>query len=259
MSKALAEATNSENDAIAAYGDLIAAKKKEVAACTAAIEDKTVRSGEVAVSIAQMKGDLTDSEEALIGDKKFLEDLDKNCATKQQEWDEIVKVRADEQVALAETIKMLNSDDALELFKKALPSASSSLVQLKVNSASMRTRAIDMLKAAHKPDLGFIMLALHGKKVGFEKVIKMIDEFVALLKTEQADDDNKKEYCETQADSLDDKKKGLERTVSDAEKAIADAKESIATLASEVEALEDGIKALDKSTAEATDQRKEEN
>merc|ERR1712160_124581 len=82
---------------------------------------------------------------------------------------------------------------------------------------------------------------------------------MGLLKTEQADDDNKKEYCEIQADSLDDKKKGLERTVSDAEKAIEDAKESISTLASEVKALEDGIKALDKSTAEATEQRKEEN
>jgi hypothetical protein len=55
MSAALAEATKSENDAIAAYGDLMAAKKKEVAACTAAIEDKTVRTGEVAVNIAQKK------------------------------------------------------------------------------------------------------------------------------------------------------------------------------------------------------------
>merc|ERR1711957_374137 len=73
------------------------------------------------------------------------------------------------------------------------------------------------------------------------------------------DDDNKKEYCEIQADSLDDKKKGLERTVSDAEKAIADAKESISTLVDEVKALEDGVKALDKSIAEATEQRKDEN
>merc|ERR1740139_1591905 len=87
----------------------------------------------------------------------------------------------------------------------------------------------------------------------------MIDEFVVMLKSEQADDDNKKEYCEVQADALDDKKKGLERTVSDAEKSIEDAKESVATLASEIEALGDGVKALDKSTAEATEQRKEEN
>jgi len=56
----------------------------------------------------------------------------------------------------------------------------------------------------------------------------------------------------------DDKKKALERTVSQEENEIATAKESIATLTSEMAALEAGIKALDKSVAEATEQRKEE-
>merc|ERR1719389_1560219 len=81
----------------------------------------------------------------------------------------------------------------------------------------------------------------------------------SVLKKEQVDDDNKKEYCEVQFDSLDDKKKALERSVSDAEKAIEDAKESIATLTSEIEALAAGIKALDKAVAEATETRKSEN
>merc|ERR1719171_2681976 len=87
----------------------------------------------------------------------------------------------------------------------------------------------------------------------------MIDEMVATLKTEQQDDNDKKEYCEMQFDTADDKKKGLERSVSDLEKAIAKEKEGIATLADEIKALEDSIKALDKSVAEATEQRKEEN
>merc|ERR1719221_2193528 len=87
----------------------------------------------------------------------------------------------------------------------------------------------------------------------------MIDDMVALLKTEQADDDEKKAYCTSEADKLDDQKKGLERTVSDTEAAIEDAKESIASLTSEIDALAAGIKALDKSVAQATEQRKEEN
>ena len=75
------------------------------------------------------------------------------------------------------------------------------------------------------------MMALKGKKIGFEKVIKMVDEMVVTLKTEQKDDDNKKEYCAAQFGITDDKKKGLERTISDQEAAIATAKESISTLA----------------------------
>merc|ERR1719352_2173741 len=69
----------------------------------------------------------------------------------------------------------------------------------------------------------------------------------------------KKEYCNKQFDFADDKKKGLQRSVSDLETAIEKGKEAVATLADEIKALEDGIKALDKSVAEATEQRKEEN
>jgi len=90
-------------------------------------------------------------------------------------------------------------------------------------------------------------------------VIKMIDEMVTVLNNEQQDDADKKNYCELQFDNADDKKKGLERTVSNLEKSIAKGKEGIATLADEIKALDAGIVALDKMVAEATVQRKEEN
>merc|ERR1719181_1684331 len=99
---------------------------------------------------------------------------------------------------------------------------------------------------------------MHGGKMGFGKIIKMIDTLVTELKAEQGIDDDKKAYCLAELDKAEDKHKGLELDVSDLEKAIEDGKESIATLASEIEALEDGIKKLDKQVAEATEQRKEE-
>jgi len=90
-------------------------------------------------------------------------------------------------------------------------------------------------------------------------VIQMIDEMVVTLKKEQADDDNKKEYCATELDTSDDKKKELEHALEDLETAIAKTEEGIAALASEIAALEDGIKELDKMVVEATEQRKKEN
>merc|ERR1719331_3295862 len=87
----------------------------------------------------------------------------------------------------------------------------------------------------------------------------MIDEMVETLKTEQLDDDHKKEYCAKEFDLADDKKKALERSVSDLNTAIEDAKEGISALDGEIAALQAGIKALDKAVAEATEQRKEEN
>jgi len=109
------------------------------------------------------------------------------------------------------------------------------------------------------PELNFIALALQGKKVDVGKVLKMIDEMVKVLHAEQQDDDDKKEYCAKSFDLADDKKKSLERSVSNLEKAIEKAKEGIAALADEIKALGEGLVALDTSVAAATEQRKEEN
>jgi hypothetical protein len=263
MDKDLAEATKAENAAIKTYEELMAAKQKEVNALTAAIEEKMVRLGELQVSIVEMKEDLDDTGKALLEDKKFLADLDKNCALKTEEYNANMKMRGEELLALADTIKILNDDDALELFKKTLPSASASLMQVQITSASQQRQALAIVRAAqrgkNRPELNFLALALQGKSVDFSKVIKMIDDMVVLLGKEQIEDDDKKEYCETALDLADDKKKSLEHSISNLEKVIAKEKEAISMLTDEIKALADGIEALDKSVAEATEQRKEEN
>merc|ERR550539_1328802 len=106
-----------------------------------------------------------------------------------------------------------------------------------------------MATKGDKPGLQLLVLALSGRRSansgGFDKVLKMIDDMVALLGKEQQSDNNKKEYCEKQFDVSDDKKKALERKVSDEETAISVAKEGIATLIDEIKVLEAGIKDLD--------------
>merc|ERR1719426_593842 len=208
-----------------------------------------------------MKEDVDDTTASFMEDQKFLADLDKNCAQKEKEWAERQKTRQEELLAIADTIKILNDDDALELFKKTLPTPS--LLQLKTNGKAIKQRALVALQQANQGEkqdvrINLISLALKGKKVSFEKVLKMIDDMVALLGKEQQDDDDKKEYCEKLIDQTEDNLKALELSVSDLGKAIADYKESIATLTEEIEGLEDGIKALDKQVAEATEERKEE-
>merc|ERR1719215_1909587 len=238
----------------------MAAKKKEVDALTKAIEAKLKRIGELGVEIVQMKNDLGDTGEALLEDKKFVKDLEKNCAEKQKLFDENVKMRGQELAALQDTIKVLNDDDALELFKKTLPGASSFL-QEQVTQMDMRNRAFSLLSAvkSKNPKLDFIALAVHGKKAGFEKVIKLIDDLTAELKKEQVGDDSKKEYCEAQFDQAEDKHKVLEHSISDSEAAISEMEGSIDQLKEEIAALDAGIRALDKSVAEATEQRKADN
>merc|ERR1719352_946762 len=144
MSAGLKDATDAENAAIKNYEALMAAKTKEVIALSAQIEAKLKKAADLGVSIAQMSNDLSDSEEALLADKEFLANLESSCKTKTAEWEERVKTRGQELEALADTIKMLNDDDALELFKKTLPGASS-FIELKVSSKSMKAEALAMI------------------------------------------------------------------------------------------------------------------
>merc|ERR1719498_2163250 len=129
MEKALALATEEETASIKTYDELMAAKTKEINALTKSIEKKIAQIGELGVKLVTEKEDLDDTTKSLIQDEAFLKDLEKNCKTKEDEWAVRTKVRAEELLALADTIRILNDDDALELFKKTLPAPS--LVQLK--------------------------------------------------------------------------------------------------------------------------------
>merc|ERR1719385_366903 len=97
-----------------------------------------------------MKDDLSDTQAALLQDEKFLAELETGCSTKAAEWEERSKTRAAELVAIADTIKVLNDDDALELFKKTLPSSSASLIQLQQGMSAVQSRALAAIRSAQQ-------------------------------------------------------------------------------------------------------------
>jgi len=255
----LAEMESNEAAAQKAFDEMSAAKANEIAAATAAIESKTARTGDVAVELANNKADLADTVDALAENQSTLAQLTKSCADKSKEWEERQKTRNEELTALSETIKILNDDSALELFNKAKNNMGS-FVQMKTQT---RTRAAAMLKraGARSADVrvSLIAMALNGKKAGFEKVLQMIDNMEATLKEEQANDAKTRDFCNSELDSADDKKKGHQRAIADLEAAIAEVTEAIKATSEEIDTLKKGIEDLDKAVASATEQRKAEN
>merc|ERR1719248_227980 len=163
MDASLATATSEEEAAVKAFNGLVAAKTKEINALSKEIESKTSRIGELGVELVTLKEDLEDTTKSLIEDQAFLKDLAKNCKTKEAEWATRQKIRAEELLAISDTIKLLNDDDALELFKKTLPTPS--LLQLKTNTRATRQRAFAALQQAsqgakHDFRIDLISLAL---------------------------------------------------------------------------------------------------
>merc|ERR1719443_438748 len=144
MKADLKDDEDGETNEIASYKEFYTINMKRITTLSTMIEEKLKRIGELGVEIAMKKNDLEDTIEGLAENKKFLGDLDKNCELKRQQWALYKKSQAEELKALADTIAILNNDDALELFKKTLPSAAS-LVQTKVSTEVVRKRALAAL------------------------------------------------------------------------------------------------------------------
>merc|ERR1719265_2669692 len=81
---------------------------------------------------------------------------------------------------------------------------------------------------------------------------------IATNEKEQADDDQKKDFCIAEIQKTEVSVKDHQGSVSDLDADIAQKEDEIATLGSEIAALQQGINDLDKSVVQATEQRKSE-
>merc|ERR1719473_646239 len=144
MDKDLNGAISEEDKAAAGFEELAAAKNAEISAASSAIESKTVRSGDLAVATTTMADDIEDTTAEMKETQAFVANLAEQCATKKKEWAARQKMRAEEVSGISEAIKILNDDDALDLFKKTLSLAQSDNFIQEASTSSRVLRARDL-------------------------------------------------------------------------------------------------------------------
>merc|ERR1719161_2021342 len=251
MEADLKESVANEESAKASFTSLVASKEEEIAAAQKAVEEKTARKGELAVSVAESKASLKDTEDAKADDTAMKAELAAGCATRTEEFDAQSKVRAEEVQAISETIEMLSGDDALELFKKTLPSAPAFLQV----STGLR---LQQRQAKSAPQTKLLMLKSRSGKDMNKIVQDIIAKMIANTEKKQADDDEKREFCLAEMAKTERQEKALTAKAGDLETDVAKLEDTIATLQSEIASIQQGLLDLDKSVAEATEQRKAE-
>merc|ERR1719421_353836 len=268
MDKDLGGAVADEEAAAKGFEELAAAKNDEIAAGEA-IESKTVRSGDLAVSVTTTADDIEDTTAEMKETEAFLANLASQCALKKKEWAARQTMRAEEISAISEAIKVLNDDDALDLFKKTLSLSQTSsemgFIQQKSttkNQLHARTLISSLMKkgSAHHAELALIEFGLKTKAKKFDptKILAMIDGMVKVLGEEQKDDDATKAYCDKEFEKTSQEKADTEKAIETSTAAIEEMTDESATLADEIASLQKEVKTLDKAVAEATEQRKEE-
>merc|ERR1719446_1082993 len=142
MDKNVVDSIASEEAAKKGYAELKAAKDQEIEVAAESIEAKEKRVGELSLSVSQNTDGLEDAKVEKEDSEKFLATLKVQCVEKKKEWDARFKLRKDEISAISDAIKILNDDDALDVFKKAIPSA---LVQ-KTGFLQQQNKKVTQLK-----------------------------------------------------------------------------------------------------------------
>merc|ERR1719420_1220942 len=244
--------TMKDEMAAAGYAELAAAKKEEISAAGSAIESKTQRSGTLAVTITTTKGDIKDTTNEMEDTEAFLANLKVECAEKKKEWAVRCQIRAEEVAAISAAIKVLNDDDALDLFKKTLSltqgPAGSQLGFIQQHSAqhNRAQQALQQLQSSKVDQknlqVQFLENALKSKSVDFTKVIQMVTEMETVLKEEQASDDAQKSFCDKDIEKSEKEQKDTEEEIASSAALIDECKEASAAASDEIAVLQKEIK-----------------
>merc|ERR1719243_464765 len=216
----LSSSQKDELQAAEDFANLKAAKTKEIA--------DTVETNEAA------KQNKADTEADLAADTKFLEDLKVRCKNADEEFEMRTKARAEELQAVAETIALLNSDEAHELFGKSLGFLQMSSKKRRTNS--LRTKAAAALRktAAKTGSQQLVALATEVQLAGFEKVKEAIKTMIDELKVQQKDEVKHRDWCIEEF--AENKKQTVlgQDTMSDLQAKIAELTDTIDTLTKEL-------------------------
>merc|ERR1712137_428515 len=191
----LADTQKDEQTNQKAYEDLKAAKEEEIKAGQDQIDKKTEELASTDEKLANAKEDIEDTKKGLGADEEFLMMLKEKCASTDSEWEERQKTRQLEMEACSKALAVLSSDDAHDLFTKTFNPA---FVQTKTSLRSERRSKAAAVLASVAKKLNSPRLSAIAAKVrldAFTRVKKAIDDMVAQLLKEKADEINHKDFC----------------------------------------------------------------
>lgn len=195
-------------------------------------------------------------------------------------------MRTDEIAAVSEAIAILNEDDSLDTFKKAVPSAAlqtgtsfstpgtfDAFVQVggEGRKAAFKKAKNLLLKLAKKhPTAQYHMLLNQVEAVeepgdtekyaggAAEVVTKMVDDMVHVLHDEDVEDEHKKDFCNNETERTANLQNEKQSLIDSLKASIAEMNDEVEDLKHEIKILDEEINSNDKEVFEATELRQKE-
>merc|ERR1719420_2408920 len=236
------------------YENLHAGKTQQLGLVQDDIRTKNMLISEAKQKLVDSQNDLTSTEDALQASTDSQTDTTENCETKKKEWQLKTKDRQKEKAAIREAMSYLSLSSA-EAGGSSLVASNStpvSFVQASLGKSLNSLTSLSQDLTSLSTQVGTASKADH-----FENVKKVINSLIAVLNQEQADEKDKRAWCEDETSKTErinaTKTDELERTNA----FIGKSKSLIEQLTTEADALNASVDEAEKSKDEAAKLRKD--
>jgi chromosome segregation ATPase len=202
------------------------------------------------------EGALTETTATLAADTKYLQELKMSCETKATEWAARQK-QAGEETAAIEKAKEILSEGVKAFLQTS--SRVKSLAQ-EEESADTRAQAVRVLSGLSKKFHSFALveLASRARSDPFGKVRGLIEDMIAKLTKEAAEEADQKSFCDEEIGESKSKQADLTGKLDKTSARIQKAEADKAKLLEDIKTLESEIAEIDAGQAEATANRQKE-
>merc|ERR1719158_435906 len=256
-SDSLTESRKREGEAAQAYALLKQGLESETAGMKEELSENTNRKASLGEKLAGAQGDLVITQKSLAEDTAYLKDLKRDCQTRAREFEVEVKDNNAELSALGKAKAILLKKFALVQTAAKVHALAKVQARDDEDSKSRALRSIEQLgRKLHSTAL--VSLAYRAASDPFGKIRSMIEDMIAKLLQEAAEEATQKAFCDTEigesTKSKDEKQGKLDKVNARLEKAGS----TVATLMDEVSVLSKEVADSDAAMATATALREKE-
>jgi chromosome segregation ATPase len=256
----LADAQASEAESASDFLKLKASKSKELNAGRQNLAAKEQDLAATTEEMAAAEQNRDDTEATVEADTKALLSAKKRCKAADEEFEERHKSRSEELAAISDTIALLTSPDAANLFGKTLNFLQVSSKRSRRAAALRSLQALKGRLTAASRRSGRRALAAVAAKVkgldAMEKVLEGVNKMITELEIQQKDHTARKDECDTQiaeneaaTDATDADLKDLDSEVASLEETLAELNDDLAGLEAEMNETQGEIKAAGEDRA----------
>jgi chromosome segregation ATPase len=199
---------------------------------------------------------LTETQETLAADEKYLAELKQSCSMKATEWAARQK-QAGEETAAIEKAKEVLSEGVKVFLQTSTHLTTESKMEGDMDS---RSQVVSILRRVSKKAHSYALMQLlaSAQSDPFGKIRGLIEEMIAKLTKEAAEEADQKSFCDEEISESKAKQADLSGKLDKTTARIAKAEADKAKLEEDIKLLETEIAEIDAGQAEATKVRGEE-